>query len=100
MEAQYVCLGHLPNGEYAWSAHGCFEYGCWDTFHSSTLVLDKSGERGARHYVVGQARQKRKRPKASPDSDGVEANSGKKTKVQVTTWNGVETKDGDAFNFL
>ena len=51
--------------------------------------------------VVGQARQKRKRPKASPD--GVETTSGsagertKKTKVK----DGVEAKDGDgeAFDF-
>jgi exosome complex exonuclease RRP6 len=46
--------------------------------------------------VVGQARKKRKRPKASPD--GVDATSGKKTKVI----NGAETKDddeGEAFDF-
>jgi len=45
--------------------------------------------------VVGQARQKRKRPKASPD--GVEATLGKKTKVT----SGVEAKDedGEAFDF-
>ena len=45
--------------------------------------------------VVGQARQKRKRPKAS--HDGAEAASGKKTKVA----NGVEAKDEDreAFDF-
>jgi exosome complex exonuclease RRP6 len=45
--------------------------------------------------VVGQARQKRKRPKAS--TDGVEATSGKKTKVTQ----GVEAKDedGEAFDF-
>jgi len=54
--------------------------------------------------VVGQARQKRKRPKASP-ADGIEASSGsageriKKTKVVK---NGVEAKDEDgeaAFDF-
>ena len=45
--------------------------------------------------VVGQARQKRERPKASPN--GVEATSGKKTKVA----SGVEAKDedGEAFDF-
>ena len=48
--------------------------------------------------VVGQARQKRKRPKTSPD--GVDASAGeriKKTKVK----NGVEAKDedGEAFDF-
>jgi exosome complex exonuclease RRP6 len=45
--------------------------------------------------VVGQARQKRKRPKAS--TDGVEATSGKKTKITQ----GVEAKDedGEAFDF-
>ena len=46
--------------------------------------------------VVGQARQKRERPKASPN--GVEATSGKKTKVA----SGVEAKDdevGESFDF-
>lgn len=45
--------------------------------------------------VVGQARKKRKRPKAGPD--GVDATSGKKTKVA----NVVEAKDedGEAFDF-
>ena len=45
--------------------------------------------------VVGQARQKRKRPKASPD--GEDSSSGKKTKVA----NAAEAKDedGEAFDF-
>jgi exosome complex exonuclease RRP6 len=50
--------------------------------------------------VVGQTRQKRKRPKVSPVNDGVDATSGKKTKVI----NGAEAKDDEddgeaAFDF-
>lgn len=64
----------------------------------STKVLNEEQDA---IVVVGQARQKRKRPKASPD--GVEATSGfageriKKTKVR----DGVEEKDedGEAFDF-
>ena len=49
--------------------------------------------------VVGQARQKRKRPKASPD--GVEATAGERMKKTKVKSNGVEAKDedGEAFDF-
>ena len=49
--------------------------------------------------VVGQARQKRKRPKASISPDGVEAASGKKVK-KTKVKNEIEAKgDQEAFDF-
>ena len=49
--------------------------------------------------VVGQATQKRKRPKVS--ADVIDASPGKKTKEKIKITNGVEAKDedGEAFRF-
>ena len=53
--------------------------------------IKASNEKQDTMVVVGQATQKRKRPKVS--ADVIDASPGKKTKEKIKITNGVEAKD-------